>query len=87
MRAHGVTQRRGLSLARQGVPVPVSLEPASASRRRVYEPLGERMMRQSVLATITLLLLMSGPTFAQVPEEYVSRSDYFSISFPTPPTI
>lgn len=45
------------------------------------------MMRQSVLATITLLLLMSGPTFAQVPEEYVSRSDYFSISFPTPPTI
>jgi len=44
-------------------------------------------MRLNPVLPATLILLVSGPALAQEPTEYVSKADYFSISFMGQPTV
>ena len=44
-------------------------------------------MRLIPLVSATLVLLVSGPAFAQGWIEYVSRADFFTVNFPSEPTV
>ena len=44
-------------------------------------------MRLSPLASAAVVLLMSGPAFAQEWIQYVSRADFFNVNFPSEPEV
>lgn len=44
-------------------------------------------MRQTALIPAAVLLVISGPSFAQGWIEYASKQDFFSVNFPADPTI
>jgi hypothetical protein len=49
--------------------------------------LGGCIMRRVSLMSAALVLFVSGPSFAQGWKEYVSRADFFSVSFPGEPKV
>ena len=42
-------------------------------------------MRRISVSTAALILLMSGPSFAQEWIQYASRTDFFAVNFPAEP--